>query len=432
MLPLEFRLLGCFLLGTVMASFLNLAIYRLASNSRGTSPWSRPPGGLPPRTLADRIPILGWLRLRREVGTWGDGFWIRPLLIELFFGIGVAALYWYEISNWGPFSGNTGLESLPLGSPPLGSCWTPLGESVVAGIFAGHVLLVCLMLVATFIDIDEKTIPDEVTVPGTLLGLLLVAFNPWILPPDSSREVAVGDQVYLDFMHLAAPQDWSGVFSSEPTYKALLLGTGCFWFWIFDLLPRNWYSRCGARRAVRYFFAGLVRSRFTAIMLAIGGLGTVGILAVWSWGGFHWAGLLTSLVGVASGAAMIWSVRLLGSWVLKKEAMGFGDVTLMAMIGSFIGWQATLIVFFLAPLAGLVVGVVQWALNRNNVVPYGPFLCLATLGILLFWPDLWDYLGPLFADLGKGLPLLLLFCLGLMVLLLILLQLAKRVFFGSS
>jgi hypothetical protein len=107
-------------------------------------------------------------------------------------------------------------------------------------------------------------------------------------------------------------------------------------------------------------------------------------------------------------------------------------VTLMAMIGSFIGWQATLIVFFLAPLAGLVVGVVQWALNRNNVVPYGPFLCLATLGILLFWPDLWDYLGPLFADLGKGLPLLLLFCLGLMVLLLILLQLAKRVFFGSS
>ena len=42
-----------------------------------------------------------------------------------------------------------------------------------------------LMLVATFIDFDEKTIPDEITIPGTLLGLLFAAL--W---PDSHLPVA--------------------------------------------------------------------------------------------------------------------------------------------------------------------------------------------------------------------------------------------------
>ncbi len=48
---------------------------------------------------------------------------------------------------------------------------------------------------------------------------------------------------------------------------------------------------------------------------------------------------------------VIWAVRVLGRWTLRMEAMGFGDVTLMAMIGTYMGWQASLVVFFLAPLA---------------------------------------------------------------------------------
>ena len=46
------------------------------------------------------------------------------------------------------------------------------------------------------------------------------------------------------------------------------------------------------------------------------------------------------------------------------------------------------IIFFLAPLAGLVVGLVQWFVDRDNVIPYGPFLCLATLGVFGRGPDL--------------------------------------------
>ncbi len=107
---------------------------------------------------------------------------------------------------------------------------------------------------------------------------------------------------------------------------------------------------------------------------------------------------------------------------MKKEAMGFGDVTLMAMIGAFVGWQATLIVFFIAPVAGLIVGLLQWISKRDNEIPYGPFLCLATVVLIIFWPQFWGYLGPIFATLGETIPILLLASLILMAVLLALLQ----------
>ena len=120
-IPLEFRLLGCFLLGATVASFLNLAIYRLAWNSRRWSPWSAPPEGVSPRTWADRIPIIGWLRLRRDAPVVGIAFWVRPFLIELFSGLGLAALYWYEVERLAMF----GLGEV-MAIAPGGPWWTPL------------------------------------------------------------------------------------------------------------------------------------------------------------------------------------------------------------------------------------------------------------------------------------------------------------------
>jgi hypothetical protein len=79
--------------------------------------------------------------------------------------------------------------------------------------------------------------------------------------------------------------------------------------------------------------------------------------------------------------------------------MGFGDVTLMMMIGTYVGWQAGLIIFFVAPFAGLVIGVGQMVLRRGDVIPYGPFLCLGTLAVILRWGTVWnrETLQPLFS-----------------------------------
>ena len=421
-IPLESALLLCFLLGSLIASFLNLAIYRLAWHPRAISPWSRLPKNLlsesvTPRTLLDRIPIVGWLRLRRESHIWGTIFWIRPMLIELFFGLGLATLYWHEVDRSGFFS-----SSFLVSIGPEAPWWTLLNGNLKFEIFCGHTLLISLMVVATWIDIDEKIIPDEITLPGTVLGILFVTLNPWLLPPDTTRQLLIGDRLYVDFMHLAAPLPWSDGFAGGGAWGPLLLALGCLWLWCFALLPRCWYRRWGTRRALQYFVAHILRTRYSKVILVIAALGTLSTIVVWSCGGFHWAGLSTSLFGMAVGTVISWAVRLTGSAIMKKEAMGFGDVTLMAMIGAFVGWQATLIVFFIAPVAGLIVGLLQWISKRDNEIPYGPFLCLATVVLIIFWPQFWGYLGPIFATLGETIPILLLASLILMAVLLALLQ----------
>ena len=81
--------------------------------------------------------------------------------------------------------------------------------------------------------------------------------------------------------------------------------------------------------------------------------------------------------------------------------MGFGDVTLMMMVGTFLGWQACLIAFFLAPFAALVIGIAQFVLRRDDVIPYGPFLCLASRRWSSRWAPIWMWAQPLF-DAGAA------------------------------
>jgi leader peptidase (prepilin peptidase)/N-methyltransferase len=103
----------------------------------------------------------------------------------------------------------------------------------------------------------------------------------------------------------------------------------------------------------------------------------------------HLHGLAVSVAGLIVGGGSVWLVRILGQWVLKREAMGFGDVILMATIGSFLGWQPTLIVFFLAPVCALVVVAASWLFRRDREIPYGPYLSLATLVVILGWKQIW-------------------------------------------
>ena len=69
--------------------------------------------------------------------------------------------------------------------------------------------------------------------------------------------------------------------------------------------------------------------------------------------------------------------------------MGFGDVTLMAMIGAFLGWQAVIITFFLAPFAGVIIGLIQAIARRENEMAFGPYLSLAAILVVLFWESIW-------------------------------------------
>lgn len=110
------------------------------------------------------------------------------------------------------------------------------------------------------------------------------------------------------------------------------------------------------------------------------------------------------------GGGLIWLVRVLGRVAFRKEAMGFGDVMLMGMIGAYLGWQAALLVFLLAPFLGIVVGLVQMVRTGQRALPYGPYLSLAAVAMLfgldLLWPAVDQHMvavGQLSQDLAQQL-----------------------------
>jgi leader peptidase (prepilin peptidase)/N-methyltransferase len=103
----------------------------------------------------------------------------------------------------------------------------------------------------------------------------------------------------------------------------------------------------------------------------------------------HWHGLAWSLAGATAGAGITALTRLIASLILRQEALGFGDVTLMAMIGAFMGWQPVVFVFLLAPFCGVVIAVLLRLLSNRSFVPYGPFLAGSAFVVLCFWRSIW-------------------------------------------
>lgn len=112
----------------------------------------------------------------------------------------------------------------------------------------------------------------------------------------------------------------------------------------------------------------------------------------------HLHGLAWSLTGMATGAGLTWIVRVSSALILGRQALGFGDVTLMAMIGSFLGWQPTVCVFVLAPLCGIVLALLTWIFTGRSFVPYGPYLAAAAVLVMFTWRWIWFPLKWTFGD----------------------------------
>ncbi|MFW5878481.1 MAG: prepilin peptidase, partial [Myxococcota bacterium] len=77
-------------------------------------------------------------------------------------------------------------------------------------------------------------------------------------------------------------------------------------------------------------------------------------------------GLGPAAIGAAAGLVGFWLLRVLASAAFGKEALGGGDLWLLAMIGAFLGWQPLLPVVFLASLQGSVIGLVLLMLGKRK------------------------------------------------------------------
>jgi len=98
-------------------------------------------------------------------------------------------------------------------------------------------------------------------------------------------------------------------------------------------------------------------------------------------------GFVNSLIGCLVGGGFFWLVAELGARILKQEAMGGGDIKLIAMVGAFVGWHNVLLTIFLASLSGAAVGLLFMAVKgwgRKTPIPFGPFLALGAVLSLFF------------------------------------------------
>ncbi|MDX1948343.1 MAG: A24 family peptidase [Pirellulaceae bacterium] len=359
------------LAGLAAGSAVNWAIYSLAWFPRPISPWSRPHSEAPSRPWICRLPVVGWLWLAREEKLHGRWFWVRPLLLELALAVGLAGLYAFEMRGglWPRLPGLVGPAA-----------------SIVVWQFISHALLILLMTAATFIDFDEKTIPDSITIPGTLLGLALAALVPDSLLPDVAAVPGGMGTLVAAPLQVAAPYPFPAWLH---TGRGLALGCLIFVLWCAAMIQATCTLRRGWSKGVRYYFVSISRGNSWRFLAALAALGCGLIAWVWSRGGQSWAMLLTALVGLAFSGGLIWAVRIVGWIALRREAMGFGDVTLMAMIGAFLGWQTSLLVFFFSPLSAVIVALAQWAVTRRHDLAFGPYLCLSALYLIVAWRRVW-------------------------------------------
>ena len=83
---------------------------------------------------------------------------------------------------------------------------------------------------------------------------------------------------------------------------------------------------------------------------------------------------LQALAGAVAGGGVLLAVGLAGSWIFRKEAMGMGDVKLLATIGAFLGaWPTLLVVVMLSAVGGSLIGIALRLVGRaQHGVPPDP------------------------------------------------------------
>ncbi len=102
-------------------------------------------------------------------------------------------------------------------------------------------------------------------------------------------------------------------------------------------------------------------------------------------------GVKASLIGFLVGGGSFYLIAVIGKMILKKDAMGGGDIKMMAMIGGIMGWKGIILTTFVGSLFGSIVGVSLIMLKGREFgskIPFGPYLAFGSLISLLWGQDI--------------------------------------------
>ncbi len=348
-------------LGAAIGSFLNVCIYRLplglsvneprrsfCPSCRQSIPWFL------------NIPLLSWLWLRGRCASCRTSIPVRYPAVEL-----ITALLFLAL--WTRFA-----PADPLLHPPL--LILPLW------------VLAALLVTATFIDFDHYIIPDQITVGGTVAGLLFSALLPVLHQTDSHTAGAL-------WSVLGAA---TGFFSLWAVVELGKLAFGRKRVQFDSPQPMVWTLQGDDAELV----LGDERSRWSEMFARPSDRLLVQADWVEIEGDRRENVLLTFEYEQLSVLDRKWDLNQVReiraaatSLVIPREAMGFGDVKFMACIGAFLGWKAALFTFFAASCIGACVGLTAILLRRraaSNQIPFGPYLAAAAL--------LWIFAGQPLLD----------------------------------
>ena len=398
-IPHAVYILFLFALGACVGSFLNVVVWRLPQMEEAQidggwlaelwHTWqtlSYPPSHCPKCNERlrwyDNIPVIGWIKLRGKCRFCKQPISIRYPIVEAITGL-LFAFYYVMYFMAGLSPGCTQLDIVQH--------WP---------IYFLNVMLISALLAATLIDAEFFIIPLTI---------------PWFVVPFALAEHAVWDRT-----------GWPGALNLSNLPAALTAGAVVGL--VISIILLNWrvIPRSFAEAAPlmeiekkhlkveegeqppREFSPREIRAEMRKEMLFLLPpliLGFGFLLAVWKvpavarfWDPIAhtgWVGgLLGSILGLLVGAFVVWMIRILGSYAFGREAMGMGDVHLMAAVGAVLGPGPVTIAFFLAPFFGIIHAIYLMFSKKGRELPLGPYLALGTAAAMVFYCQIADYLSP--------------------------------------
>lgn len=235
------------------------------------------------------------------------------------------------------------------------------------------------------------------------LPLDLSVVRPRSFCPACERTIAWYDNVpLLSYAVLRARCRWCGARISwrYPLVEAL---TGALFAWIVfhqGATPAAAKSCLFAALMVGLIFSDL-EQRILPDEFTLGGAFAGVLLAIWIpvdrglislFLPYSWGPRVISVVEAAAGAVltsvMVWAIGALYLKIRKREGLGLGDVKMIATAGAFLGLEGALLTLMLGSILGSVVGLIYIRIAGKDPasyeLPFGSFLGVAALGIILF------------------------------------------------
>ena len=361
-------------LGLLIGSFSNVLIWRLPRRESINFPPSHCPNCDHALAPIDLVPVLSWAVLGGKCRYCRAPISPRYPIVELISGAGYALL-----SVVFPFS--------QVGASLLGLC-----------------LLFTLLLVASVIDQETYSIPDEISLPGAAIGLAFGLVNarsgaagtvglPVFAEALRGMLLGAGLLIAIDlygswvirrFRERAFPEAPLGY---QQIALALLAGAWLGVWWGVGVGVLSAAANLLARRTVRVPEWLTLGGTLLSLVLTSTGVGPGLILMV--------QGALAAAGGMALLCGLYWWLSPLITKVPEDDsddydasAMGFGDVKLAALIGAFLGWEKLIVAVVFAVLAGAVLGVLQLLIFKENRLKFGPYLAIGAVLALLFGSQL--------------------------------------------